>query len=125
MKIKNSTVESTPFVHVVITDKARNGKQVAWFQLYWTDRAGVYGHQVCFRGSHGDYEKNYYEGKTNGCGYSKPCQALQTCIARVIGSNSAYTCHYGAHHLFHGYGTGGNHYKISMAQLRKACKAIN
>lgn len=121
MKIKNTTVESTPFVELNITDKARKGETIFWARLYWSERAGTYGHQVCHEGNDMRKTSGFFEGKTGGCGYSKPCQALQDVLSLAVGK-LAYTCHYEAHNLLFKYRKGGNYYELSLSQLKKVCK---
>lgn len=120
MKIKNTTVESTPFASVEITDKAKGGKVVAWFRLYWSERSGTYGHQVCFQGNDFRKEESYFEGKTSGCGFSKECAALEECINHITGD--IFSCGWEASSLFHANHKGGNFYKMSLGQLKKAIK---
>lgn len=124
MKIKNTTVESTPFASVTVTDRARKGDPIAWFKLYRSANPGTYGHQVCYEGALypntpcGDFQK--FEGKTGGYGYCKEAQALNDCIRAIIGT--APSCHYEAHSLLHRYHKGGNYYELSVAQLRKTVR---
>lgn len=121
MKIKNTTVESTPFVDLDITDKAHKGKTIFWARLYWSERAGTYGRQVCYGGNDMRKTSGFFEGITHGCGYSKPCRALQDVLALAVGK-LAYTSHYEAHNLLYKYHKGGNYYELSLSQLKKVYK---
>lgn len=118
MKIKNTQVESTPFISVEITDKARKGTVVAWFQLYHTIRAGTYGFQVCYRCADkvNTPESVYFEGKTSGCGYCKETAATEDCLKHIIGKHLSLGRPPDT--LFKQYHKGGNSYTLSLSQLK-------
>lgn len=119
MKIKNSTIESTPFVQINI-----KGKKAAWIKLYWTQNSGMFGHQVCAEYNFGDWSKNYSQLKTSGCGYSKEAQALQEIFTAILGERP-YSCHYEAHNCLHEFHKGGNYYEVpSLLALKKAFKGL-
>ena len=115
MKIKNTRVESTPFADIEITDKARKGKTVAWFQLYHSERSGVYGYQVCYRGRN-ERKNTYFEGKTSGYGYCKATAATEDCLKHIIGKHLSLGRPPDT--LFKQYHKGGNSYTLSLSQLK-------
>ncbi len=115
MKIKNTLVESTPFVVLQITKKGRVTHEL---RQYWSANSGTYGFQVCAQIWHnGDYS----EDKTNGCGYSKAGQVFCNFINDVIGPHTIYGD--GADYYLRDYNIGGNYYRISERSLRKLLKS--
>ena len=117
MKIKNTTVEDTPFINLVITSKK---KPIAEVSCYWSARSGVYGHQVCWQ-SQDLVNDIYNEGKTDGCGYCKKSDGF-ACALRSLG--------YEFKHNALGsierppYQKGGNYCEINTVTLKKVLKDI-
>ncbi len=115
MKIKNTLVESTPFVVLQITKKGRVTHEL---RQYWTANRGTYGYQVCAQIWHnGDYS----EDKTNGCGYRKDGDIFCAFITDIIGSSTMRGD--GADYYLRDYNIGGNYYRISERALRKLLKS--
>ncbi|MFY7886708.1 MAG: hypothetical protein ACOVOV_17890 [Dolichospermum sp.] len=122
MKIKNSTVESTPFTVV----KIFNGeKEIAEIRQYWTSSKGVYGYQVADQqwllkeGSTNEFD--FSESKTNGCGYCKKSQSFEWFMHSVC-KRYAPQCrptHADADWLSRGTNAhkGGNYYEFQLSEL--------
>lgn len=121
MRIKNTTVESTPFADINITDKARGGKTVAWFKLYWSANSGMHGHQVCYYGNDLRREDGYFEGKTGGYGYCKSASALEDSLHHIFGKYPT-NCNSDPDHVLRDFHKGGNYYELSVGQLKKVVK---
>ncbi len=115
MKIKNTLVESTPFVVLQITKKGRVTHEL---RQYWSANSGTYGFQVCAQIWHND---DYSEYKTSGCGYSKDGQVFCAFINDIAGRNTI--CGAGADYYLRDYNIGGNYYRISERSLRKLLKS--
>ena len=119
MKIKNTTVESTPFAEILI--KGSKNKKGRMIRLYWSRNNGSLGYQVCSQVF--DFENEPIENKTGGYGYCKESQALQYVIWEIIGKRP-YSCHYSVDNLFYKFKKGGNYYELSWAQLNKVLKGV-
>ena len=117
--LNHNPLESTPFVSVEI--KSTKTKGGAWFKLYWTKNAGMYGVQCHFEGNDHSIEEGYFHGKTGGCGYSKEASAINDCLKQIM--KVFPNCHHTANDIFYKYKTGGNHYTMSRAALKKEIKA--
>jgi len=115
MKIKNTLVESTPFVVLQVTKKGRVTHEL---RQYWSANKGQEGHQVGAKMWHnGDYS----EYKTKGFGHSKAghvfCDFINDIVGRRVfdGGDADY--------YLHDYNLGGNYYRISERALRKLLKS--
>ena len=99
--------ESAPFLKVELTGKG-------WIALYWSLRAGTYGHQVYCVAS--DYETAHFS-KSNGCGYCKESNQLELAL-RFLGIHPRGMT-LGGEGIPHQYHIGGNFYRVPKKdQLR-------
>ena len=115
MKIKNTLVESTPFVVLQVTKKGRVTHEL---RQYWSANSGTYGFQVCAQIWHnGDYS----EDKTGGFGYCKAGQVFCDFINDIVGGNTISGGD--AEYYLRDYNIGGNYYRISERALRKLLKS--
>lgn len=100
--------ESTPFKTVQLP----NGR----IDLYWSQRAGAYGHQVySFVIDHERDETKF--DKTNGCGYCKESEALGHAFAFLGVKPKGYTPYSGE--IPYQYRVGGNFYRVPKSKLLK------
>ena len=100
-KIEKSC-ESTPFIHVEF-----KGGNV---RLWWSKKAGTYGNQVhAFGVIYEEDKKVFY--KTNGCGFSKPCAALDAVFTGLGIKPKGMDL--GAEEIPFRYKLGGNLYKVT------------
>ena len=115
MKIKNTTVETTPFIDLVITSKK---KPIAKVYCYWSARSGTYGHQVCWE-ARDLVNDRWFEGKTRGCGSCKKSNGFDSAL-RSLG----YESHHSAIEDVDcpPYQKGGNRLEINTVTLKKVLK---
>jgi hypothetical protein len=122
MKIKGSTVESTPFAVVKIFD---GEKEIAEIKQFWTANSGMYGYQVADQQwllkpeSANEFE--FSESKTGGCGYCKKSQSFEWFMHSVL---KRFSPEYRATHAdvdWISRGTkahkGGNYYEFQLSEL--------
>lgn len=124
MKIKNSTVESTPFALVKIFD---GEKEIAEIRQFWTVNAGMYGYQVASQqwilkpDSRNEFE--FSESKTNGCGYCKASHSMEWFLHSVFKrfAPDHKPKHADADWLARGTNAnkGGNYYEFQLSDLIK------
>lgn len=121
MKIKNRVMEDACLTELHIT----KGKSViAMLKIHWSINSGMYGHQIGFmmwiENQKGEYD--YSEEITDGCGYCKESQALQTFLSKL---NNKYSGGGGSVNYYLGgtkYHKGGNFYKIPLSIINKIIK---
>ena len=120
MKIKNREVEAACLTELEVT---KSGKVVAMLRLYWTAKAGMYGHQIASM-SWTDFDSDSVlrERVTSGCGYCKESDALTSFLSDLFGDyrHTGSTVDY----LLCGtkYYKGGNFYSIPQNVLNKLTK---
>ena len=118
MKIKNTTIESAPYIDLEITFKNKTVQEV---RCYWSQNSGTYGHQVCWQSWNNMGEKTIYnEGKTSGCGYCKESDGFAYAL-RSLG----YQYKHNALNSLRRppYQKGGNLVKISVTALKRELKS--
>lgn len=119
MKILNTSIENTPFIDLTVTHK---GEHIAWLKQYISVNRGMYGHQVCQESNHGDYDVNFEEYKTSGCGYCKATQGFEVFLKSLLGK---YVSLGGdVEYIFRGtkYHKGGNYYSVPLSVLKRIVK---
>ncbi len=102
--------ESTPFQCVDLGDKGR-------YELYWSSRAGTYGHQVYAVIVHEDYGKDTMFYKTNGCGYCKESEATHHAMLEL--GYKPKGMQLGSCGVSYEFRKGGNYYKVPNSKLTK------
>lgn len=117
MKIKNTIVESTPFIQVYVTDRV-GGETIAIYRGYWSQNSGVYGYQVCAEYCTSLQIKGWKETKTSGCGYSKESSSFEDFL---IDLGIKDRKHDEPSRLLYKY-CKGNYCELSLQQLKKAVK---
>jgi hypothetical protein len=110
MKIKNTNVESTPFVEISI-------KGHGWLRLYWSANRGTYGYQVL--GEYSNFEE-IKEYKSSGCGYCKESHILELILKDILGYTPKKYDNTSS--LFFRYRKGGNYYELTIEELRECVK---
>jgi hypothetical protein len=113
MKIKNTLIESTPCEQVTVTHK---GVVVAMFRAYWSQNAGLYGHQICYTYT---IDCDVVDGKTDGCGYSKTAAAFQEFIGALYGAGVPSLGGDAAWLIGRHTKTIGNSYKVTRLGLKR------
>lgn len=110
--------ESTPYKLIDLGNRYR-------IELYYTLRAGTYGHQVHavwmdYHGEGTEYDPSpvAHFHKTNGYGYCKSSAALEH-VLRAIGKKPQ-GFDLGATDDPHKYHKGGNYYSVPQSKLRAA-----
>ena len=127
MKIKNSTVESTPFALVKIFD---GEKEIAEIRQFWTSGKGIYGYQVASQWwilkPESANEFDFSEHKTNGCGYCKASQSMDWFLRSVFEQflPDERAIHADASWLSRGTNAhkGGNYYEFQLSELVQKSK---
>jgi len=113
-------LESTPHTVLKVLSHGNSKDQSEWLlEIYWSQRSGIYGHQICY--------KIYYcdemidNGTTKEWGYCKGSYAFNKFLGHVyFGENiiSDDTVNY----YLHDYYKGGNYYECTKSQLLRALK---